>query len=102
MKQPQQNRVQEIALERITRLFELAKDEFASNPKRSHEWIALAHRIGTRNRVRIPEKFKSSYCKRCHAFLVEGNTKTTAHEGALAIITCNECGHVFRRKKDAK
>ncbi len=63
---------EKIALERIYRLFGLAEKEFEKNPARSRHYIELARKISTRNRARIPQELKQSYCKKCNAFLLEG------------------------------
>ena len=98
-KQRSKSIIEEIALDRIERLFELAKAEFPKNPQYSHAWIQLAFAIATRNRVRIPEKYKQSYCKKCHSLLVEGKTKATILKNGLAEITCKQCHAKFKRKK---
>ena len=102
MRPAKQNLVQEIALARIERLFGLAADEFSKNTDHSHEWTKLAFRIATRNRVRIPDEFKQSYCKRCHHFLVEGKNKRSTPNGNWVAIECAECGHKFKRKNASK
>ncbi len=99
MKHNEKNTIETIALARIERIFELAKKEFDTNPRYSHAWVRLALRIGTRNRVRIPEEFKHSYCKKCHSFLAEGKNKHTKSENGFAEIHCQKCGHRFKRKK---
>src|SRR3989344_3620726 len=65
----QKNRVEQIATERIARLFELAESEFEQHPKRSHRYVQLALKISTRNRARVPLELKTQYCKKCHSFL---------------------------------
>jgi len=101
MTKPNKNIVEQIAAERIERLFSLANEEFGKNPVHSHAWIQLAFRIATRNRVRIPKQFKQAYCKKCHSFLVEGKNKKTTKKNGIAEIHCGECDSRFKRKLTA-
>ncbi|MBS3061254.1 MAG: ribonuclease P [Candidatus Diapherotrites archaeon] len=93
------NFVEQLATERIERLFQLASEEFSYNPHYSHEWTKLALRIGTRNRVRMPDQLKTAYCKKCRSFLVEGKNKATTVQKNWIMIECQECHQRFKRKK---
>ena len=94
------NGKQKIALERIWRLFELAKND--TNAKHSKRYISLAKRIGEKMRVSIPKELKESYCKKCYSVKVE-----TKKEKPFLVVKCKECGFVKRfgaeeKKAEAK
>ena len=92
--------VQQIALERIYRLFELAGKEFGKgNKKRATGYVALARKIGTRNRATIPAKLKGQFCKNCKAFLETGKNAELVEKENWVEIECRECGTQFKRRK---
>jgi len=90
---------EKIALERIYRLFELAEQEFETHPERSAHYIGIARKVSTRNRARIPEELKASFCKKCNSLLKNGKNCETEKRGTLLCIRCKECG--FERKTRA-
>jgi ribonuclease P protein subunit RPR2 len=81
-----------IALERIYRLFELAGLAFSRHPERSRRYVGIARLLGTRNRVRIPQELRLSFCKKCGSFLSKSNSEAEISAG-IAVLTCRECGH---------
>jgi len=83
-------KMQQIGLERIYRLFELAEKS-----NRSKRYICLAIEIGKKTRVRFPSELKTKYCKKCNSFLNRTNSEIQK-KGTLAIVKCKECG--FERK----
>lgn len=85
------NFIAKISLERIYRLFELAGDE--KDKKRAKRYVELARKIATRNRVRIPQELKKSFCKKCGAFLKHGvNSKIRVSKNYI-VVNCGECGN---------
>ncbi len=96
------NKRKEIALERIHRLFELAKAEFAKHPERSKRYVELARKIGTRNKAVIPAELKKQFCKKCGAFLVKGKNTEWKEIGKLLEIECQECGFKFKKAKKVR
>ena len=94
---------QKIALERMYRLFELAKETpepsksnaFAGQRKTegfamySKRYLQLAKRIGEKTRVAIPKELKEKYCKKCYSLNVKQEKKEPFLE-----VTCKECGFV--------
>lgn len=90
---------QKIAVERIYRLFELAGSEFAKHPERSKRYVEIAKSLCTRNKVKIPQELRASFCKKCGSFLKEGFNSSVEKKGSLVILSCKECG--FTRKMRA-
>lgn len=92
----QKNLIKEIAIQRMWRLFELAKREHAEHPDRSERYVQLIRNISMRNRMSIPREIKSRICKHCYAFLVPGkNARYRLKEGYI-IISCQRCGKEMR------
>ena len=89
---------QGIALERIEILFGLASVEFGEHPERSHRYVALARKIGTRYNVKIPKRLKRSFCKHCHRYLVPGRNCTVRSSVRTRSMEmkCLDCGGVSR------
>ncbi len=81
--------IQGIALDRIYVLFKLAKKD----KKRSKKYVGLALKIGKRNRVRIPQELKKSFCKNCHSYLDSKNSKKRIQKTMLKVM-CLECNTV--------
>lgn len=90
------NLAKDLAMERIQRLFELADDQYSSNPARSDAYVSLARKIGMRYLVRFPRELKIRYCKKCGSYLVPGNNCRTRLRGRYIAITCQKCGNIKR------
>ena len=60
-----------IALERIEILFTQAHKN-RDNPDLANRYVALAREIAMRRRLRMPRKFRHSFCPACHAYFVPG------------------------------
>ncbi|HDR46396.1 ribonuclease P protein component 4 [Methanofollis tationis] len=85
-----------IAKERIERLFALAEEVSGTDPTRSKRYVALARRIGMRQRVRIPADLRFRFCRRCSAYLVPGASARVRVQHGKVIVTCLVCGHQKR------
>ncbi len=86
----------DISQERISRLFDLALEEFPCDPSRSERYVSLARKIGMRHRVNIPSELKRYMCKKCGSFLVPGKNSRIRLKGGCIIVTCLECGAIKR------
>jgi ribonuclease P protein subunit RPR2 len=88
-----------IAGERIHHLFGLAETEAArSKETLPDRYVALARRIGMRYNVRIPPDYRSSYCRGCSAYWVEGRTVRSRLRGGRKVSTCLVCGRRRRTR----
>lgn len=92
-------KMQEIALERIYRLFELAEQEISKHPERSKRYISIAREIGKKTKVRIPNELKTKFCKKCNSFLNKKNSEISKQD-SITIVKCLGCG--FERKTGIK
>ena len=83
-----------MALERIKKLFGLAKEE---RPKR---YIKMAEKISSRTRTKIPKELKDQVCRGCGTLLVPGKNATVRIARKERRLICHECGklHVFPLK----
>jgi ribonuclease P protein subunit RPR2 len=89
---------QEIAEERISILFGLAKHEFGGHPERSDRYVELARKIGMRYNVRLRKEFRMSLCRSCRRYLVPGkNCVVRSNARTLSVeVKCLGCGRVMR------
>ena len=86
-------RVEDLAVQRIERLFELAEAEARDErEQRSKRYIELARAIGMRYRVRIPKLRKMRLCKRCYALLIPEKTARIRLRKEYMTTTCLQCG----------
>ena len=90
------NLIQDIAAQRMWRLFELAKREYAEHPDRSERYVQLIRNISMRNRMGIPREIKRNICKHCYAFLVPGNNVRYRLKEGYVVISCQRCGKEMR------
>jgi|GEM_PF-164143 len=94
-------RIEDIALQRIERLFELAEVEArktdAKERSRSDRYVQLAREIGMRYRVRIPSHLKMRFCNGCYAFLIPGENARVRLRSDYITTTCLRCGKQMRR-----
>ncbi|MHC1610926.1 MAG: ribonuclease P protein component 4 [Candidatus Methanospirareceae archaeon] len=90
-------RVEDLALQRIERLFGLAGAAAREGrEERSDRYIQLARAIGMRYRVRIPKHLKMRLCKRCYALLIPGRNARVRLRGEYMTTTCLRCGEQMR------
>jgi len=91
-------RIEDLAVQRIERLFELAEAEAREErEQRSQRYIELARAIGMRYRVRIPKHLKMRLCKRCYALLIPGRNARVRLRGEYMTTTCLRCEQQMRR-----
>ena len=86
-----------IARERIDTLFQQAeKAALSGRYDRSRRYVELARKIGMRYNVRIPQKYRMHYCRKCNSFLIDGvNAEYRLNSGKITV-TCMNCGNVYR------
>lgn len=96
-----------IAAERMVALFQLAESEaLHRHPGRARRYVELARRIGMRYNVRVPQRFKRSFCKKCLAFLLPSVSARIRVGRGRVVVTCTACGavqrHPYRREQRAR
>ncbi|MBE0517074.1 MAG: ribonuclease P [Methanophagales archaeon] len=91
-------RSEDIAVQRIERLFERAEAEARGDRDlRSDRYVQLARTIGMRYRLRIPRTLKIQLCKGCYALLIPGKTARVRLREEYIATTCLRCGMIMRR-----
>lgn len=88
--------IKEIASWRISRLFELAEISTEKNkgetPVLARKYVALARKISTHYKVKMPPDIKNRICKGCNSVMVPGfNCKVRIASNGFLIYLCN-CG----------
>ncbi len=89
----------EMAGERIDILFQQAeKAALSGRHDRARRYVELARKIGMRYNVRIPQKYRMHYCRKCNSFLIDGVTAEYRLNNGKITVTCMNCGNVYRHK----
>ncbi len=100
--------VEELALKRIRKLFEQAKEEFEEHPERSNRYMEIAYKISEKYNVPIPSELKKKVCSNCRSYWAPGETVKTRldSENNRIIYICQKCGetesHGYSQEKKVK
>ena len=89
----------QIALERVHKLFGLAKEVMHENPERAQRYVQIARRIAMRTRTRLPKEYRLLLCRQCKSFILPGvncRTRIQQRREPHLVITCYNCGHHSR------
>lgn len=92
-------KVDEVALQRIERLFSLAEKVYHERPALAQRYVDLARRIAMRVRLPLPREFRRRVCRSCGAFLVPGSSsrvRVRQRREPHVSITCLRCGRIYR------
>ncbi len=90
---------EEIAGERIERLFELADKRLDEDrPGLADRYVELARRVGMKYNVSIPGKLRRRFCHECGSFLRPGYNCTVRINSKNKTVNyrCGECEEVNR------
>lgn len=81
----------------IEKLFELARVNVRIHPNRTKRYIRLARAISMRTKIRIPEKLKRVFCKKCFTYWIPGHNVriNTDPKRKITEYIC-ECGAIRR------
>jgi len=97
--------IKAIVRDRIVYLLQLAKENAKTHPERSQRYVQLALKLSTRHKVRIPKKFKMSFCKICYSYWIPGYNVKVKIDKKNKIITYTCCcgnRHRFKYKRNDK
>jgi ribonuclease P protein subunit RPR2 len=93
MKPRQKEEANEIAKERIEKLFSTAEKAAASGDSKSADrYVEMAWKIKLKFRVRLKPEQKRLFCRKCLKFL-PGKYRV---EKGCAVVRCANCGEVRR------
>jgi ribonuclease P protein subunit RPR2 len=87
---------QNIASDRIRKLFEQAELSFKEHPELSKRYVVLARKLSTRYKVRFTVGQKKLFCKKCNSYLKNGINSRIRLEHGKIVQTCLECKEVRR------
>lgn len=86
-----------IALERISLLLGMARDEVKQHPQRAKRYVQLAQKLATRYRARPSKGLKRSFCKVCSTPWVPGyNVEVRLDARSRCVVYKCTCGHEWR------
>lgn len=81
----------------VADLFAQARQEWARGEREMvKRRVRQARRAAMRVQLRIPDYWRR-YCRRCDAYLVQGENSTVRVKGGVRILRCAECGYVRRK-----
>ena len=87
---------QRVALQRINELLVQASDAFSEYPDMSRRYVLIARKMAMKYKVRFTKDQKRLFCKKCNAYLQQGNNCSVRLEHGRIVITCKECGSIRR------
>jgi len=97
MKRKQKEEANQIAKERVEKLFDQAEKAAAQGEFESaNRYIKMAWNIKLKFQLRLNSYQKKLFCKKCLAFLIDGKTGKYRTENKELVITCQNCGDVKR------
>lgn len=85
----------QIALQRVHKLFSLAKEVIHENPELAQRYIKIARKIAMRTRLRLPKEYRSLVCRECKRFILPGvncRVRIQQRRESHMVITCLNCG----------
>jgi ribonuclease P protein subunit RPR2 len=91
-----------IAAERVERLLELAELSFRNHPDLSDRYVQLAWRLKTRYNLKLPQRLKRKFCRKCLSFWRPGVSCRVRIRQSSVTITCLRCGRVIRLPFESK
>ena len=87
-------------MERIKILIKNAISNSTENYDLAQKQAALAKRIGTKYRLKLPYEIRQNFCKKCKQFIPPGvGSKIRLGRASVKSIriTCHFCGHTYRK-----
>jgi len=87
--------VKDIVRGRMEKLLVLAEKNAKANPTRARRYASLAFSLSKKYNVRIPARWRQSFCRACFAFFVPGkNVRVRADRvNKRMVYTCLECNN---------
>ncbi len=88
-----------IAMQRIRRLFKLAKNVIHEDEALAQRYVSLARKVSMVSRVRIPREYRRLVCKNCKRFILPGvncRVRIQQHREPHVLVTCEHCSKHMR------
>ncbi len=86
-----------VALERMRTLVANASANLRAEPALAERQAALAWRICTHTRTRMPYELRMAFCRKCKSFVGYGQRVRIRVGNGEVRLTCGLCGHVRRK-----
>ena len=97
-----------IAIQRIRRLFRLAREIIREDPTLAQRYVDIARKVAMAANVRLPREYRHQVCRHCKSFILPGvncRVRIKQRREPHLVITCLNCGKQMRmllRKKRGK
>ena len=94
-----QTNIKQIARQRITILFDQAKQIGKTSPQLAAQYVKSARRIAMAARIRLPVEFRRQTCRKCNSLLVQGyncRVRIKQKREPHVVVTCLNCGNQTR------
>lgn len=88
-----------IAMQRIHRLFRLAKETFHEDASLAQRYVDTARKIAMAAKIRLPPEYRRLVCRHCKSFILPGvnsRVRMKQQREPHMVITCLECGKQTR------
>jgi len=89
------NSTKRIALQRIHKLFNLAKETIREDPELAQRYVQIARRIAMKAQLRLPRKYRHLVCRKCKSFILPGvncRVRIQRRRDPHIVTTCLNCG----------
>lgn len=86
-----------IVLERMRILVREASSNIGTEPSLASRQAAMARRLSSHWRVRMPYEMRMAFCRKCKTFVGYGTRSRIRIHKKTVRITCSFCGHVNRK-----
>jgi len=99
------NETRQIAMQRIRKLFDLARKKIRDEPELAQRYATIARKIAMRAKLRLPVEYRRHICRHCKSFIYPGvncRVRVQQRREPHMTITCQVCGETTRiplRKK---
>jgi ribonuclease P protein subunit RPR2 len=97
-----------IAIQRIRRLFRLAREIINEDSALAQRYVNMARKVAMTARVRLPKEYRHQVCRHCKSFILPGvncRVRIKQRREPHLAVTCLNCGEQMRmplRKRKGK
>ena len=88
-----------IAIQRVRRLFSLAREIVHEDPGLAQRYVDIARKVGMAARVRLPREVRLQVCRHCKSFILPGvncRVRIKQRREPHMVVTCLNCGKQMR------
>ena len=93
------NETRQIAMQRIHKLFRLAREKIREEPELAQRYATIARKIAMRAKLRLPTEYRRMVCRHCKSFIYTGvncRVRVQQRREPHMAITCQVCGETTR------